>query len=206
MDIREGETPVPTLIVDNFFTEDELTQVMAEMDAVRSANLLLPPERTGTATYPDGSPMKKNSGVFLDELYENNRDGSKCLLHTRKALQDDSIRTAVASHSSWFFRDVLPHTNSDHTLLTYYEHGGHYRPHRDNFEFTVLIWLFKEPRSFDGGRFILADYNHEIELVSNRAVYFPSRCAHEVTRVKMKDEFLGQGLGRYTLSIFVKSF
>ena len=37
-------------------------------------------------------------------------------------------------------------TNSDTSFVSYYEEGDSFKPHFDVFQFTALIWLYKEPK------------------------------------------------------------
>lgn len=202
--IREPDSPVPTLLIENFFEKDELERVMAEADALRSLGLLQSPEKTGTATDHDGTILKNNSGIFLDPLYVGNRDASTLLIASHKIFKEQAIIDAISGHSSWFFRDVFFYTDKDETLLSYYENKGLYKPHRDVAEFTFIAWFFREPRRFEGGDFLLSDYKYRVPLENNKAIIFPSKCSHEVEPVSMDLTYTGQGFGRYAISIFIK--
>jgi len=206
MKIEQHNVPVPLLTVEGVFDERELAEVMREIDCIRTLNILEPPELTGTAKDPSGEPLKSNSGLFLDQFYANaGREASPVLTHNRKLFNDPRIKDAIANHQSWFFRDTFFNTNSDETLLTYYENSGYYKAHRDLAEFTIVVWLFKEPRAFKGGSFLLPDYKYEVPIAHNKAVYFPSRLLHEVTEITMAEAHVGKGLGRYALSVFTKT-
>ena len=75
----------------------------------------------------------------------------------------------------------FPETNRDTSFISYYEDADNFKPHFDVFQFTALIWLYKEPRDFEGGDLILHDFeNKKIELKNNRLVFFPSYYLHSV--------------------------
>ena len=58
------------------------------------------------------------------------------------------------------------HTNSDSTMISYYDTGKYYKPHIDSTHFTCLIWLFKEPKQFKGGDLKLIPAKETIECVA----------------------------------------
>lgn len=205
MRVTAHNIPAPLLTVEELFDEHELAEVMTEIDCIRKLNLLRPPEETGTAMDDKGAPLKSNRGLFLDPFYAPNRDASPVLRHTRKLFSAPAIKDAILNHQSWFFNDTFYATNSDEVLLTYYEDSDYYKAHRDEAQFTIVIWLYREPKAFEGGEFFLPDYKYEVPIAHNKAIYFPSRLRHEVSAITMRDEDRNKGLGRYALSLFVKS-
>jgi hypothetical protein len=62
------------LIVDDFFNESELKSLWEELDTLQSKDVLQPPNITAGAKGEDGTIIKKNSGIFLDDYYENRED------------------------------------------------------------------------------------------------------------------------------------
>ena len=96
-------------------------------------------------------------------------------------------------------------SNTDNTMVSYYEENDHYRPHHDTFLWTTLIWFVKEPRLFDGGNFVLNDLGYEIRLHHNRMVMFPSCFMHSVTPVKFHTSPKEPGYGRWTITHFYNS-
>ena len=63
--------------------------------------------------------------------------------------------------------------------------------------FTVLIWLYDEPKGFTGGDLIFNDFDVTIPCKNNTGVIFLGPWHHEVTEVK--------GQGRYTLTMFTSN-
>ena len=79
----------------------------------------------------------------------------------------------------------------------------------------MCTWLYKEPKGFYGGDFILnpkeTDLSNEmyptktIELKNNRSVIFPGMILHGVTPVKMNKQFANTkfDVGRFTITNFL---
>ena len=73
----------------------------------------------------------------------------------------------------------------------------------DTFQWTCLIWIFKEPKAFEGGDLKLKEPEVEIKVKNNRMVFFPSCYIHEVTPLKMIEK--KPGYGRYCITHFYYS-
>ena len=93
-------------------------------------------------------------------------------------------------------------SNSDSSLLSYYEEDDHYKPHHDVFLWTCLVWMVKEPRLFNGGDFKLNEPDIEVKLKNNRMVMFPCCYLHSVSPVKFHTQPKEIGYGRYTITHF----
>ena len=91
----------------------------------------------------------------------------------------------------------------DHSLLSYYDDGAYYLPHHDNTVVSIISWLWKEPKRFEGGDFVFEDYKLTIKCKHNSAVAFPGTTLHGVTPITMEDQYKDEGLGRYSLSHFL---
>ena len=98
----------------------------------------------------------------------------------------------------------FPETNSDSTMISYYEDGDHYGAHWDSATTTILRWFFKEPKKFKGGDLFLGDNNIKIECKQNRAVIFPCFLNHSVNKIEMFDDVNSNDkLGRYCITHFL---
>jgi len=204
--ISSVAAPIPYILIEEFFTKEEYEDVFSESECLRKANLLMPPGRTSSAKNVFGDYIKKNSGAWIGDLYGNSTDQSAIIKSTRKIFTDVTLQNQMRSHPSWYFNQCLFYESQiDHTLLSYYDNFCHYHAHRDSCEFTCLVWFFKEPRVFSGGNLILGKSDATIELRNNLGIIFPGSCLHAVDIVKMEEQYQGQGLGRYALSIFVNT-
>ena len=203
MDFKYFAEPVPHIIVDDFYTEKELKEIWQELDFLTYSRKLMTPEATGAAYAMDAGGnkiyKKNNLGLFIDGLYAN-RDLSNILFHTRKIFDKDFLEKCQQQN---FLFKYLMQANADFTLLSYYEDGAMYESHHDKAVITVLSWLYKEPKSFEGGDLTFTDHNYTIPIKNNRVFIFPSVAEHSVAPVKMYEGVPKMaGFGRYVITNF----
>ena len=196
--IHQIKNPFPFLQIENLYDENELKLIWQELDFLNCPNKLQPPEKTGTALNEENIPIKKNKGLFLDEIYSK-REISNILTLNRK-LFNSEIKDAFSELS--FGYQSIKCTNSDSTLISYYENADYYRPHRDIALYTAVTWFFKEPKAFIGGDFYFSDYNMKIEMQNNMMILFPSFVEHSVDEIILKNKSLS-GYGRYAMTQFI---
>lgn len=160
------------LVIDNFFTEDELQEVKKEVLDLKRFEVL--PEKTSTALdKKGGSPIKSGTGVFLDEIYSGIREKSDILEAHNKIYSSEIVDFAKEFDIVFTWLD---HSNFDNTLVNYYLEGQEYKPHRDGCRISTVTFLkFGE---FTGGDFIFPEQGVKIECVENRIVVFPSVAVH----------------------------
>jgi Rps23 Pro-64 3,4-dihydroxylase Tpa1-like proline 4-hydroxylase len=201
MNITYLEVPVPHVIIDDFYNTVELNDIWKEINFLTSSRKLEPPQNTGGAPGEHGEILKQNHGVWLDALYTK-RELSDILTYSRKLYSKEMLEFICPKH---YLMDFLQYSDEDTSLLSYYENGGHYKPHSDKAALTALTWLFREPKMFTGGELSFSDYNYQIELKNNRLVLFCSMVKHSVSDVVMSEgtEPL-TGFGRYVISNFIK--
>lgn len=195
--ITKIKDPFPYLKIENLYTEEELELIGDELIFLNHKSKLEDPKSTGSARF-SGDVLKENRGLFLDDLYKR-REISNILTVNRKIFNKEYLE-AYAS-LSFGYKSILE-CNSDITLISYYENGGYYKPHKDVFMHTILTWFFETPKMFEGGDLFFPEYNEKIEIQQNMTVIFPSFVLHSVEEVKM-DENLDYGLGRYCMSQFI---
>lgn len=202
MKIKFLKEPFPHIIVKNYFTEQELSDIWVELHFLSVNNKLLSPEKTESAWKNLNSDekilIKNNYGIWLDNIYTN-RNISDILTHSKKLFSSEFITEAV--NYDWIFR-YLKYSTADTTLLSYYENGGYYAPHYDSCSLTALIHLYKEPQYFNGGELSFPEYNYNYGLKNNHMILFPSILDHEVSKVMMHTDI--KCGGRYTISKFIK--
>lgn len=190
---------LPVVVLDNFFNEAALKEMWLELDYFIGNKMFQPPEFTGSAKTFDGNLLKRNQALQLDNYYQQNRNNSAILKRTQKLFNPDFMDEVLDTHIFWRY---LKHSNSDGTLVSYYENSDYYKPHFDYATITALVWLFKEPKHFEGGDLIL-ESTQKIEVKSNRVILFPSILSHEVTPISMPEEKTNSNLGRFTISKFI---
>ena len=194
--------PIPHLIIEDFYNEIELSQMIwNELDWMTSPNKLQAPEQTGSAATMEGEVVKQNRGVFFEEFFRDapNSDIVKCTDKVWTTTICDAMESLTPTFRG--FRRAGMCT----TMLSYYQNGDYYLPHIDNTMFTLLVWLWKEPKKWTGGEFILNDREYTVPMRNNSAILFPSCYVHSVNQVKLEGESPGldyTGNGRYCISRF----
>ena len=183
----------PYIEINDFYSEDELEKVWKDIDSISYGNKLVDPSQSKSA-YVNGQLLKNNSGVFVEECFP---DSNIIKINAHRLTELD-----YTQHSAWYFKNTPFICNDNSTLLSYYENASYYKPHRDNAFFTILIWLYKEPKRFTGGNLHFPDYNHSIEVKNNRFIMFPSMIRHAVDEVSIEEEYRDKFLGRYCLTVF----
>jgi hypothetical protein len=194
------DTPIPYIVIDDFFTPDELELVWQELDFLTHKNKLKPAHSTASATDIAGRVIKKNYALFLDQAYPV-REISNILPLMNKVW--DKKFTEWAEQQNFVFQ-YINKSNQSGVLLNYYEDGHYYMPHTDAATLTVLVTLYKEPINFTGGNLYLGKEKTEVPLTNNQMIVFPSVALHSVSTVKFnKNEADFSGLGRYSISQFI---
>ncbi len=191
----------PYIVIDNFYNEQELGMIWQELEFLCSDCKLESPDKNSSAIDPDtGEVLKNNKFAFLEDVY-NNRKFSNILEVNRKLF--NHFGSIVNGHPDWYFNTL--ECNKDVTLISYYENGGYYKPHKDKAHATSLTWLYKEPKKFTGGDLILSfnGQQERIELQNNRMLIIPSFIDHEVIEVKMDNKYCGNHLGRFCITQFI---
>ena len=188
---------LPVVVIDDFYSETECVFIWNELCFLNTPNKkLLPPEKTGTATSNDGQILKKNNGIFLDQLYLD-RSFSNILNLNQKIFSLEKNLT----EKNVFFR-YLKESNQDATLVQYYENSDYYKSHCDKSIITAISWFYQKPKAFTGGNLIFEN-NFKIECKYNRLILFPSILNHEVEEIKIGQNLLDQNFGRYSISHFI---
>lgn len=190
--------PTSYLYLEDIFSDEELNLMWSEIEVLTPS--LDPPGITGSAFYEDDDKTlkKNNMGLFLHETYARPQV-SPIISHTEKVLFDKLANKF--EQNNWFYKTYRM-CNWNTILLSYYEDGQYYEPHRDVAVFTALFWLWKEPKKFKGGNLMFTEHGHIIECKNNCGILFPSAEEHQVFPVNLEEEYRNQNLGRYVISTF----
>ena len=178
-------------VIKDVFNDNQLKDIWKELESYQDNDEFFDPQTTGGAHDDDGKLLKQNKALFIE-------GESKIHQYTNEQILQPSI---VNHPSSWFFNGV--NWNDETTMVSYYDHNDYYEPHNDISMLTACIWLYKEPKEFDGGVFSFPSYGMRFKCYNNCAVVFPSNIFHSVSKVIIKDqEKRNKGLGRYTITQF----
>ena len=191
--------PVPYLIIENTFNENDLELIWEELEFLNQPGKLLSPKETESAEDSNGKILKNNKAVFLNELFSYNNNFSNILRVNGSILYEET--KDLFSELNFGYNSIWQ-SNIHTTLINYYEDGDYYDPHTDCALQTFVTFFYKEPKQFSGGDFWITDYNHKIEIQNNMTIAIPSFLRHHVDVVKMKDENYKIGDGRYSMTMF----
>ena len=192
MVIHKIREPFPHLIIEDFYSEDELKLIWRELDFLTSPNKLMPANL-------NGSIESNHLSVVLDHAYSN-RSISDILTINRKALSKEIKDVFVE------LDPLLAHVNlvnSDLTKIKYYENYNGYKKHQDIARFTALTYFYKEPKAFEGGDLYFNDFDYTIKLKNNMLVLFVGALWHESLPVSLKQDGHITGNGKYTMTQFL---
>jgi Rps23 Pro-64 3,4-dihydroxylase Tpa1-like proline 4-hydroxylase len=192
MVIHKIREPFPHLIIEDFYSEDELKLIWRELDFLTSPNKLMPANL-------NGSIESNHLSVVLDHAYSK-RSISDILTINRKALSKEIKDVFVE------LDPLLAHVNlvnSDLTKIKYYENYNGYKKHQDIARFTALTYFYKEPKAFEGGDLYFNDFDYTIKLKNNMLVLFVGALWHESLPVSLKQDGHITGNGKYTMTQFL---
>lgn len=196
--IKIGDLPV--LVIDKFFDDNEASTVWNELEFL--SDKFQGPEQTFSA-HSKNNPkqlLKKNKGVFINQVL--NPEYSKIMqAHTK--LFDPKLKHRFCEESN-FFQYLFCDFEYD-VLLSRYNEGDYYDPHADTVLMSCITWMYKEPKKFTGGDFVILSPEGEtiIDLKNNRTVIFPSCLLHAVQPVEMKSDNMLDG--RFSISCFIST-
>jgi Rps23 Pro-64 3,4-dihydroxylase Tpa1-like proline 4-hydroxylase len=203
MIIEKVRTPGDLLVIKDVFTEKELSSMWNEIDYYYDRNFFYSPELTLSAKNDDGSLKKRNLSLFVDGLYnQESRSLSAILEFTEQRLLCAETKDAMEELNP--FHGIFKNVNQHSTLLNYYENDDYYDFHADSAVYSILTFLFKEPKAFSGGELIFSIGGSElvIDVKSNMSVIFPSSYQHKVSQISMEKQDLGKVLGRFSIAQF----
>jgi hypothetical protein len=193
---------IDAVVIDDFYTEDQLKEIMVELKWLTKPAVMIDESKLAAAESNTGLLTSKN-GVFLEEIFKNWKH-SALISHAMEQTRNQQFQTKLLEYNTMFksFFDC----NSRSHLLSYYENSQYYKPHKDAFFFTFLNYFFIEPKQFQGGELVVYSCNSNkeatIEPKNNRAVLILSSTLHEAKEIKSSVDERLSGTGRYCNAIF----
>lgn len=197
-----SNTDQPFVVIDNWFDENELKSVWAELNHFISlpTNIIERSENgNDVARYEDGKSKSYCNRFYLEKIYsEQGKDFSPIIGCKYKHSTDDFKKSVSGVFKNYMQFNQI---NDTYSILSYYENDDHYDTHYDNSVYTTVVWLFNEPKKFEGGDFEFSRSKQLIKIKNNRAVIFPGCYEHKVKPVSMSNDE-PFGYGRFTISYF----
>ena len=205
MNIQHYDEEFPYVIITDLYTEDQLLRVWEELDFLcykeksnAHYNINHDPK---SQKIPWAKKLTNRFELHLNEVYFKPQYSN--IWNVYNEIFKDNMEAMIWKHPHWFFNTLLP--NNQNTLVSYYENTDYYLPHQDNGYITMLSWLFKEPKRFTGGVLKFSNHDKVIELESNKAILFPGAIPHEVSMIKMDEEYRNKKLGRWCITTFIST-
>ncbi len=198
--IEEG---INALVIDNFYSEQQLKEVWKELDWITKPAVMMDQKDLSSAEV-NGKFQTSKRGVFLEEVFQNWRH-SALISHTISNMSQELFQDTILNYNPLY--KILYGCNYRTHLLSYYEDSDYYKPHTDAAVFTILSYFCKEPKSFTGGEVILSstkgDKNATVEIKNNRIVVIASNTLHAVNPIVSATKNTLSGNGRYCLAAFL---
>lgn len=188
-------------LIENIYSDDQLKYIWKEAEFLCDKRKLQSPKDTGqTGVKPDGTKMKSNGGIFLEDFYRNSNN-SNYMNCFKEFIRSNTLNYLMDQDYS--FR-VFSNLDECGNLFNYYEDKDYYLPHRDKSIMTCVFWFFKEPKMFVGGDLFFPEIDKTIEIKNNSMIIFPSYAFHEVTEITMNDNAEPNNCnGRFSISSFM---
>jgi Rps23 Pro-64 3,4-dihydroxylase Tpa1-like proline 4-hydroxylase len=191
--------PFHYIEIRNLWTKQERADMFDEILFLEKKDIFVEPEFSFSARHKETNELlKQNTCMLMDNVWAD-RKFSDILNHNRKTFE---VFKDKKIEESWYFNELK--LNSDNTLISYYENGGYYEPHRDSSVITILSWFFKEPKKFKGGSITFTEYNITFEVTNDLTLIFPSNILHEVSEVSIDEEYKGKQYGRFCMNQFLE--
>jgi len=191
------------LIIDDWYDEDTFKKVIKELDYLSCTPMVRSEDGSLSALTDEGISKSKSSRIYPEELYTDKGFFCSPILSSLKKMQQKDFHDKVSDtfkNTGTALAEGFTSTNASSTIISYYENNDKYDEHYDVFQYTVLIWVYKEPKLFKGGDLVFPKLNKTIECKNNRMILFPSFYYHAVTPIEMKTN--KEGCGRYAITHF----
>lgn len=184
MIIERMPDPIDALVITETFYEHELSNIYDELRVLKK--------------HDDGG------GVWLTDIYKN-LDTSFIHLGTLDAFFNEPVVEALISINSAY--GVYLHVNNHSTVVRNFGDESSFPLRIDGSAFTVMTFLFDEPKNFTGGNVTLqigAESAYEKDIENNMTIIFPSSYAVGLSDIKLNDKD-GSGLCVITSYLFIES-
>ncbi len=201
MKLSQQNNPLPYILIDDFYTEQELKEIWKELEFINTPEKLSLADNVTSANSNTKGVKAVNRRAFIHDIYRNPKFSNiYTITHVNLASKYEEI---FKTHKNWFFNTFTCKYVAQ--LLSYYENADYYLSHQDDCYITMLTWLFKEPKVFEGGELTFTKEKETIELKSNRSIIFPSQVYHEVSPLVLPTECINKRMGRYCITTFLDS-
>jgi hypothetical protein len=180
MNVHLIKSPFSYIVIDDFYTNEELSLVMQEVIDLEPHSLN--PDATATAVTPNKEPLKSGKGLFLYEHFKNDPTASKLMPISRKIFSNELNNIFISFDASFAH---IKRSTYDAVLLNFYRNKDKYLPHTDDFPITAITFL--KVGEFEGGNFLFPEYNETVQFKHNRIVIFHGCIQHQAEEIRADD-------------------
>jgi hypothetical protein len=185
MNITIHKDPFEYIVIDNFYTEEELKLIWQEFTFLLHDDKLFSGALAGSPLV-NGKSLRNGNGIYLDTAYTYRQISN--ILKVNRKMFDKELTAELAKTT--LIGKYLRYSLVDNTLLSAYRSGGYYKPHRDNTTLTAISWHHKTPKCYTGGDLYFPEYNVQVEHKDNTLIIFPGPILHGVTDIVSQSESL----------------
>lgn len=169
---------LPVLYIEDFYSKDSHDAILNTMIDMNPYKWHTDGSKTGGATTPEGESLKHNYCLQLDNLVtQEGRKYNPILKNTRNIFNPKVLDSLEKQHT---FFSYIRDSNSDSTLLNYYEGDAHYEFHRDTCAITAVSTFYKTPKMYKKGEFLVEDKTFNLKTGS--ILLFPPFFNHKATK------------------------
>lgn len=192
--ILEKNEKHPYLIFDNWFTKPELNKIWKQLNYFTDKDILPKTSFRNELLSFDGNGNCLNDSytMYFDTYFNSDTLQFNHLRNHIYKVQNPTFHDILTNTSEVF--NTFAHTNQSPVFACYYENDDRYRYHVNNGLFTMLIWLYKEPKKFKGGNLIFKKNEKIIDAKNNRMIIFPSYLEYKIDKIVMKNTKNNNGL------------
>ena len=203
MIINRFPEPFVALYIEDTFTEDQIEFIWRELDFVTNRNAMKSWDNSKENLGVDLQTEKINNVFYPFDRYKDPTAMSPITVFSQRQLFNEEVFSFYESINP--VHGLFRHQNHYNTFVSYYQNADKYDYHRDNCCYTMLTYLYKEPKSFSGGEITLKvkDIEETKDIKNNMSIIFPGVYQHKVSPIFMSDEFGKYSTyGRYCISQF----
>ena len=208
MKIKTYNTKIPYIVIDDWYTKEELKDTWSELDFYTNCQekdkILRADETIVARDDLTDKSLAESYRWYPNQFFTSEYKTMSSIHVNAKKFICQELHEEIKHLYPWY--NMFTSTNVSSPMISYYEGGDYYKPHHDSFMYTVLIWVTKKPKIWTGGDLFLQPVENKEKKVlfkNNRAVIFPSMMTHAVSPIEWIKKPKDIGHGRYTVTYFL---
>jgi hypothetical protein len=141
------------------------------------------PKETRSAVDENGAVLKENEGIFLSQIYSAEFSDVSPTGRLFAEIFKEIKHSPFPIKSTM---NAFKASTGFNVLMSKYNAGHYYKPHRDHTTATILVWPLE--KKFKGGDFIFPELDFRIVCEAGTGVIFPGHYIHAVEEVFSENE------------------